>query len=754
MVKKKTNSQKDLFGKVVSEIEFERRTQEIYKKISPSEFDFDDEDDYDRWEELIEKYRKLGNKKKELECYKIYIREHDWERPPWTSLRMGVLLVDMGRLDEAFEFLDNLYGCESHDTIVASGQLQLARISAIRGKEEEVFFYLKEAFRTTIFFEPISSSFYTSQTLRDDIEKVKEFDKYRDTKEFQEILNFDWKRENEIELEIKVTDYLRKKKINPQYLDPIRLRLIEFLCKYAESEVYLTFDVEAMWLANPSKSIVIVKRDIMTFPSDWKGKFPYAKLNFSQESLESIESSYPDKKTNSFKDNKYSKENVDIVQKIIEGPSDVHIFENLLLFEPLSYSRSIGNKSYRMYTKRRDDNFDVMLFQQPLENVYELVAPNFTKNYMKLIGQLFKNYPVNPIETSKKENYDPSKHPDLDLIKEVIRTLCTKMLEEVEQKEDNQQKLNVISQYIHNYVSYLSNEEKLIFSRKINDIIVTIFTKASINQIHDLITLPDNKLYKVLNSTKAGSNQFVDWMNTYFELIKNEFDKHEGETALLDILMYFNIYTSRNTHLKKLLDSEIKRQVIKGDLYAVRKVLGHLQRIPKSERGEIFNNINLDQMYRILPLDIERMNQQGSSRTSKETLLLFELLYKFSKFNVQAAQRLLNKELIANFSKFKANSLEYLTKNKFLSFLSPVEVDKLSTAIDFKEIFSTLSFVKATQLLERLFKLGYKKARDSIKTQALNLALENNVKPNTKTFTKYVSETELKDFLVKKKDNS
>ena len=86
-------------------IEFERRTRAIDKKISPSEFDFEDEDDYDRWEELIEKYRKLGNKKKELECYRIFTKEHDWERPPWTSLRMGVLLVDMGRLDEALNFL-------------------------------------------------------------------------------------------------------------------------------------------------------------------------------------------------------------------------------------------------------------------------------------------------------------------------------------------------------------------------------------------------------------------------------------------------------------------------------------------------------------------------------------------------------------------------------------------------------------------------------------------------------------------------
>ncbi|GAI87711.1 unnamed protein product, partial [marine sediment metagenome] len=399
------------------------------------------------------------------------------------------------------------------DTIVAPAQLQLARISAIQGKEEAVLFYLKEAFRTTIFFD-FSSGHYSKRELRENIERVRELDKYRDTKEFQEVLIFDWKREDEFELEIKMTDYLRKKKINPQYLDPIRLRLIEFLCKYPESDVYLNFDVEAMWLVNPSKSIVIIKRDIMTFSGDWKGKFHRAKFNFSQKSLDSIESLYPDKKTISFEENMYSKENVETVQKIIEGPSDVHIYENLLVFEPLSYSRSMDNKSYRVYTERRDNNYNMILFQQPLENISEFVAPNLTKNCMKLIGPLFKNYPENPIETSKKENYDHDKHPDLDVIKEVIQTLCAKMFEEVEQKEDNQSKLNVISEYIHNYNSDLTNEEKFIFSCKINDIVENIFKKASINQIHNLITLPDNKLYKLLNSTKVGSYQFRYWMDT------------------------------------------------------------------------------------------------------------------------------------------------------------------------------------------------------------------------------------------------
>lgn len=748
MAKKKTKIQKDLFGNNVEEGSFQQTIGSIVKKIDPPE-----EFDFEEWEKKVEKYRDRGNKKKELECYVEITEAWGCDIPSYISFNKGTVLFDLGRYDEAFQILDNLYGCESHDTIVAPAQLQLARISAIQGKEEDVLFYLKEAFRTTIFFD-FSSGHYSKRELREDIERIKVFDKYRDTKEFQEVINFNWEREDEFELEIKMRDYLRKKKINPQYLDPIRLRLIEFLCKYPESDVYLNFDIETMWLVNPSKSIVITKKDIMDFPARRKGKFRYAKLNFSRESLKSVESFYLGKTTYNFEESTYSKENIEIVQKIIEGPADVQIYENFLLFEPLSYSRSMDNKSYRVYAKRRDNNYNVILFQQPLENISEFVAPNLTKDCMELIRAIFKNYPENPIEESKKENYDHDKHPDLDLIEEVIQTLCAKMFEEVEQKEDNQLKLYVISEYIHNYNSDLTNEEKLIFSCKINDIVENIFKKASINQIHNLITLPDNKLYKLLNSTKVGSNQFRYWMDTYFELIKDELDKHEGENALLYILLYFNAYTFRNKNLEQSLKREIKLQVIKGEVYTVRKVLGHLQQIPKSERGETFNNINLDQLYKILPLDIERMNQRGSSRTSRETILLFELLYTFSKFNVQSARKLLNKELIANFSKFKANSLEYVTKNKMFSLLSPVEVNKISATIDFKEVFSTLSFVKATQLLERFLKLGYKKARDTVKKQALNLALLDGVKTNTKTFKKYVSENELKDFLTKKKGNS
>ena len=98
MAKKKGKIQKDLFGKPVSEDEVPkinspiRKTKPWEKKISF---------DYDKWRAKVRAYRNSGNKTKELESYDILAEAEGYNLAPDDFLRMGTLLVDTGKLEEA-----------------------------------------------------------------------------------------------------------------------------------------------------------------------------------------------------------------------------------------------------------------------------------------------------------------------------------------------------------------------------------------------------------------------------------------------------------------------------------------------------------------------------------------------------------------------------------------------------------------------------------------------------------------------------
>ena len=337
--------------------------------------------DYDKWRADVRAFRTSGNKTKELECYDILAETGSYNLSSDDFLRKGTLLADTGKIEEAFEILDSLYGCEGHDTVVAPAQLQLARISAILGKEEKMFFYLKEAFRTTVFFERYERySYYTSGVLQEDIKDVKEFGSYRNIQKFQEVVNFDWEKEDEIELKNKIRKYIETKSINLEGLDPIHLGLIEFLVKYSESEVSLDFRIENAWLTNSSNSIIIIKKSFLNLPKEKKGMARLANLEFSQGSLSRIQSLYFDEVTYDFEKEIFTQKVIEPVQKIIEGRIDVHVYEDFLVFEPLSHERSPSDwRSYRVYDERKDKDYYAIAFSEPLESVAEFVNTNGTK---------------------------------------------------------------------------------------------------------------------------------------------------------------------------------------------------------------------------------------------------------------------------------------------------------------------------------------------------------------------------------------
>ena len=171
MAKKKAKLQKDLFGKTVSEDEVRKMESPVRKSVP---WEKKRSFDYDKWRAKVRAYRTSSNKSKELECYDILDESGSYNLSSEDFLRKGTLLVDTGKLEEAFEILDSLYGCEGHDTVVAPAQLQLARISAIQGKEGKMLFYLKEAFQTTVFFERYDPySYYKTRVLREDIKILK-----------------------------------------------------------------------------------------------------------------------------------------------------------------------------------------------------------------------------------------------------------------------------------------------------------------------------------------------------------------------------------------------------------------------------------------------------------------------------------------------------------------------------------------------------------------------------------------------------
>jgi len=371
-------AKEDLFGKAVNKDEV-KKIESPVRKFVP--WEKKRSFDYDKWRAQVRAYRASGNKTKELEYYDILEEETSWNLSSDDLLRRGTLLVDTRKLEEAFDILNSLYGCEGHDTVVAPAQLQLARISAILGKEEKMLFYLKEAFRTTVSFERYERySYYKPKVLREDIKSVKEFERYRNTQKFEKLVNFDWEKEDEIELNNKISHYIDTKKINPEHLDPIHLGLIEFLVKYSESEISLDFTIENGWLTNSSNSIIIIKKSFLNLPKEKKGMVRLANLEFSQGHLTRVLSYFYDKEFYAFEEGIYAQEVIESIQKIIEGRIDVHIYENFIAFEPLSHERSPSDwRSYRVYEERRDNDFYAVAFSEPLESVAEFVKTNGTK---------------------------------------------------------------------------------------------------------------------------------------------------------------------------------------------------------------------------------------------------------------------------------------------------------------------------------------------------------------------------------------
>ena len=371
-------AKEDLFGKAVNKDEV-KKIESPVRKFVP--WEKKRSFDYDKWRAQVRAYQASGNKTKELEYYDILEEEPSWNLSSDDFLRRGTLLVDTGKLEEAFEILNSLYGCEGHDAVVAPAQLQLARISAILGKEEKMLFYLKEAFRTTVFFERYERFFcYKTKELREAIKSVTAFESYRTNKKFQELVDFEWDKEDEIELKNKIKQYLEIKKVNLDSLHPIQLDLLEFLCKYPESEISLDFTIDKAWLTNSSNSVIIIKKSFINLPKEKKGMSRRANIEFSQGYLTRIQTLHIDEVTYDFEEGIFTQNVIEPVQKIIEGRVDVHIYENFLVFEPLSYERSPSDwRSYRVYDARRDNDYYAIAFSKPLENVAEFVGTNGTK---------------------------------------------------------------------------------------------------------------------------------------------------------------------------------------------------------------------------------------------------------------------------------------------------------------------------------------------------------------------------------------
>jgi len=390
MAKKKAKLQKDLFGKTVSEDEVRKMESPVRKSVP---WEKKRSFDYDKWRAKVRAYRTSGNKTKELECYDILDESGSYNLSSEDFLRKGTLLVDTGKLEEAFEILDSLYGCEGHDTVVAPAQLQLARISAIQGKEGKMLFYLKEAFQTTVFFERYDPySYYKTRVLRADIKRVKEFESYRNTQKFQEVVNFNWEKEDEIELKNKIGQYIETKKIKSEHLDHIRFGLLEFLVKYPESEIFLDFTIENVWLTNSSNSVIIIKKNFLNLPKEKKGTARFASLEFSQGNLTRVQSLYFEEVTYDLKEGIFKQKVIEPVQKIIEGRIDVHIYEDFLVFEPLSYERSPSDwRSYRVYNKRRDNDYYAIIFSQPLERAATFIDVYGTKELFSSVKSINSN---------------------------------------------------------------------------------------------------------------------------------------------------------------------------------------------------------------------------------------------------------------------------------------------------------------------------------------------------------------------------
>ena len=634
-------------------------------------------------------HREIHDEDGELDCYTQMIKNDEYAP---GLLNKGTILINRGEFDEAIILLDKMYGCESHDTLWAPAQLQMARASAIQEKKEDMLEYLKKAVRTTIFFEGIGT-YYGKRELFRDIEQVTEFDKYRNTVEFQEFLNFEWEREDEIKLEEKVKDYLIKKQISLELIDPIRLRLVEYLCKFVERDIYLDFNLGLNWLINTSNSILIVENEMLEIKMGMRGKATYAKFNFSQDKVESIKHLDITEKTFQIEDVVYNQMNVKKALEIVGGSVDVKIPEGinpLVIKSPKSAFPYIQqSEEYRSYAKRRSYNYSVIIFPSSLHNKESLMTfltLNGSRKFFEILTVTKKNYPENlPIESPK--NLDVNKFQDINPIQGSFKILLEKIKIGINETKNNSIKLKDLLEYAQIYFSYLSEDESIIFSDFVNEIIGEMLNKGNIDDLIAKFNLPNNNLYKILNS-----------------------------------------------NLKTILHQVTKTQIIKPGSKAIEThlKLDYVRKLNKAERIEIFEKINFDELRKDL---------------SSGSIVLFDLLYIFSKFNVPTARMILNKELENNIMRLNGRTLNELTKNKYFSYMEPKQLYEICKNINFEQIFKELHFIKGVQLLERLSKMGFKSAHETIKNQALKLALNTHLNTSTKTFKKYVSDEELANYL-------
>ncbi|MFX1500214.1 MAG: tetratricopeptide repeat protein [Promethearchaeota archaeon] len=744
MAKKNVKLQTDLFGNPVKERDFKKRVYEIEEKINPLEEPT--EFDHDFWEKKAQKFKELGDQEHELQVYNKFIERSGFTSP--YELRKGTLLVDMGEYDEAMKTLKNLYGCESHDTIVAPAQVQIARISAIQGKKEDMINYLKEAFRTTIFFEGIGT-YYGKRELIRDIAQVTEFEKYRDTEEFQEVLNFDWEREDEIQVENKINHYLKEKNINHIDVDVIHLRLLEYLCEYTEKEVYLDFNIELNWLVNTSNSIVIVHDKMLEYQNRFKGRIHYptvsfAQFDFYQDRITKIKPLDSSDKIHTINDVVYDKADVELALKIIDDPINVDILDTLV-FRGIESSlpHSLGKETYKFRAKRRSYAYAVVVFpttsksKESINNFFTLYG---NKNLFK-VGKIFK---IKDTEKFKKPPDTFQPQLQTSPLKTSMKVFLNHLKSEINEIKDIHTQLETLLENTRTYFNYFLKEDAVLISNYIIETITIMLRDATGDKIKDLIINSGDMLYFLLKSIEVGfHNTTYQSMNYLYSQVKDKIMKIKNEDARLFILVYFDRHGAGDP---KMLHPELKAQFIKAKIPIIKSLLeyNYVRRLNIAERTEIIEKIKLDDLRRHLSTELSSWHRDIYSRGNT---WLFELLYTFSKYKVQKAKIILNNELEDNVDKFNGNILKQLIQKKYFSFMEPEKIHRFSTKLDFEQIFTELKFIQGVHLVERLSKMGYKNAQETIKNQALKLALSKKVNTATKTFKKYVRDEELAEFL-------
>jgi len=316
-------------------------------------------------------YKELNDEDGQLEVY------NQMDEYSFAHLMIGTILVNKREFNEAKKILENMIGCESQDTLWAPAQLQLARAAAMQNEKEQMIDYLKEAMRTTVIFMH-HSAHYSKQQLIEDIDKTLEFDRFRETKEFQFIFNFEWELEDEIELANRIEHYIKEKKIKPEHLNRFNLNLINYLCEYGERDIYLRFNLDQNTLINNSKSILVVANNIPDqYIEDnvryYKGNLP--QFRFHQEKLEKIE--YFDNHSNisykdfNFKEFTYNKDDVETALKIIKNPDEILIPERAfpLILKNLraKYPYNERGGMYRRYERRKSYDYSILIY--PIKNI-------------------------------------------------------------------------------------------------------------------------------------------------------------------------------------------------------------------------------------------------------------------------------------------------------------------------------------------------------------------------------------------------